>query len=103
MLAVPLDYAPLISPVPMSICLMGQLLLVTAKSDFSLAVEPTGKSDEESSIIRDPESLRASILQLGDMAWESFNAANCKMEDIKLLSSRVTPYVKDIVKVRTKK
>ena len=51
------------------------------------------------SLLRIPESLRASLLQVVHMGWDSFNTASKNVEEIRLLSAQVSPYVKDIIEV----
>ena len=91
------DYAQLLAPAPISICLLGQLIMVTSKGDVSL--KEHGVSKERFQLIRNPESLRASILQVVHTGWDSFNTASKNMEEIRLLSSEVSPLVKDIITV----
>ena len=97
LLASDCDYAQLLAPAPMSICLLGQLILVTSKGDMSLIDH--GVAKQQFSLLRSPESLRASMLQVVHKGWDSFNTASKNMEEIRLLSAQVSPYVRDIIKV----
>ena len=91
------DWAAVLSPAPMSVCLLGQLILVSLDRDVSLVSKDMSKRDFL--LTRNPQSLRASMLQVADMGWFSFNKASENMEEIRLLTLQVPTYVKETVKV----
>ena len=88
-----LDWAALLNPAPMSICLLGQLILVTLDRDVSLVCP--GMDEKQFQLTRNPQSLQASMLQVANGGWHAFQVADKNMEQIRLLSLVVPGYVKD--------
>ena len=97
MLSSKYDWAAMLTPAPLSVCLLGQLILVSLDRDFSLVTEEMDVSQFE--ITRNPQSLQASMMQVANEGWQSFNCASKNMDAIRLLSQQVPNYIKDTVKV----
>ena len=91
------DWAAMLTPAPISVCLLGQLILVSLDRDCSLVTDEMGVS--QFNITRNPQSLRASIMQVANEAWQRFNCTSKNMDAIRLLSQQLPNYIEDIVKV----
>ena len=84
-----------LTPAPLSIALLGQLILISSEADFSL-------QDEKGSIrfefLKYPNSFRACLVQVSNRGWDAFNKAHTSMDQIRLYSSNVDQHVKTAVK-----
>ena len=91
------DWAAMLTPVPLSVFLFGQLVLVSLDRGFSLVTDDTGRSQFK--VTSNPQSLQESMMHLANEGWESFNCASKNMNAIRLLSKQVPIYIRDTVKV----
>ena len=84
-----------LTPAPLSIALLGQLILISSEADFSL-------QDDKGSIrfefLKYPNSFRACLVQVSNRGWDAFNKAHTSMDQIRLYSSNVDQHVKTAVK-----
>ena len=93
------DWAAVLSSAPTTVCSLGHLIRVSLDRDVSLLFEEMSKTDFKKT--KNPQSLHASMLQIANMGWSSFNKASENMEEIRLLTLQVPTYVQDTVKVRS--
>jgi hypothetical protein len=84
-----------LSPAPLTIAILGHLMLVSASGDFSL-------QDKENPIVFKhlmyPNSFRACLVQISNEGWKAFNLAHTNMDQIRLHSSNVDTHVRTAVK-----
>ncbi|XP_046565765.1 uncharacterized protein LOC124274445 [Haliotis rubra] len=91
-----MNWQEMLCPAPLSVCLLGQLVLVTLDKDVSLVSEHMTR--ERFKHTEYPESMRTSILQVADEGWNAFNLANKNMDQIRLLTLQIPQHVKNAVK-----
>ncbi|XP_046557793.1 uncharacterized protein LOC124266992 [Haliotis rubra] len=91
-----MNWQEMLCPAPLSVCLLGQLVLVTLDKDVSLLSEHMTRDRFKHTEY--PESLRTSILQVADDGWNAFNLANKNMDQIRLLTLQIPQHVKNAVK-----
>ncbi|XP_048236839.1 uncharacterized protein LOC125372023 [Haliotis rufescens] len=91
-----MNWQEMLCPAPLSVCLLGQLVLVTLDKDVSLVSEHMTRDRFKHTEY--PESLRTSILQVADEGWNAFNLANKNMDQIRLLTLQIPQHVKNAVK-----
>lgn len=84
-----------LTPAPLSIALLGQLILVSSDADFSLEAKKDGIKFE---FLKYPDSFRACLVQVSNKGWDAFNKAHTSMDQIRLYSSNVDHHVKTAVK-----
>ena len=66
-----MNWGEFLTPAPMSIALLGQLMLIAGEKDFSLS-----KPEKGFQFIRYPESFRACLVQVSNSGWTAFNEAH---------------------------
>ena len=86
----------LISAGPMTINILGQLIVISTKIDFSLK---TSAPDYQFKYIRHPESYRATLIQIANDGWEAFNQAHSSMNMIQLYMAQVPGHVKTSLQI----
>ena len=84
-----------LTPAPLAISLLGELILVSTKTDFSLTERPPIDGFK---FLRHPDSFRACLVQVSNEGWSAFNEAHTNMDQIRLHSSNVEKHVKNAVK-----
>ena len=84
-----------LTPAPLAISLMGELIFVSTKTDFSLTERPPTDGFK---FLRHPDSFRACLVQVSNEGWSAFNEAHTNMDQIRLYSSNVEKHVKNAVK-----
>ena len=84
-----------LAPAPISIALLGQLILVSAESDFSLQDK---KNEITFKLLKYPDSFRACLVQVSNKGWGAFNKAHTNMDQIRLHSGNVDGHVRTAVK-----
>ena len=82
-------------PTPLSITLLGQLILISSDADFSLQNKKEYIKFEH---LKYPDSFRACLVQVSNKGWDAFNKAHSSMDQIRLLSSNVDIHVKTAVR-----
>ncbi|XP_013791764.1 uncharacterized protein LOC106475632 [Limulus polyphemus] len=86
-------------PAPLSIALLGDLMLITNDTDFSLE---NAKPEGGFKFMRYPSSFRASLAQVSNAGWDAFNEAHKNMDQIRLHSANVPVYLEKTVNILMK-
>ena len=68
-----MNWAELLTSAPLSIVLLGQLMLIAGEKDFSLENQRPEKGFR---FIQHPESFRACLVQVSNTGWRAFNEAH---------------------------
>ena len=66
-----MNWGEFLTPAPMSIALLGQLMLIAGEKDFSLS-----KPEKGFQFIRYPDSFRACLVHVSNSGWIAFNEAH---------------------------
>lgn len=85
-----------LTPAPLSIAILGELVFLSSKTDFSIGKNPPIGGFEH---IRYPESFRACLMQVCNSGWSAFNEAHKNMDKISRHTARVPDYMKTAVKI----
>ena len=85
-----------LTPAPLSIALLGQLILISSDADFSLQDK---KDSIKFEFLKYPDSFRACLVQVSNRGWDAFNKAHTSMDQIRLYSSNVEKHVKTAAKL----
>ncbi|XP_013401464.1 uncharacterized protein LOC106167278 [Lingula anatina] len=85
-----------LSPAPMSIALLGQLMIIASETDFSLAKNPPTEGFQH---MKHPSSFRASLLQVSNAVYEAFDQANSSMDQIRIRTLTLPSEVKNALKI----
>ncbi|XP_044182800.1 uncharacterized protein LOC114968748 [Acropora millepora] len=94
-----MNWAEFLTPAPLSIALLGQLMLVAGEKDFSLENQRPEKGFQ---FIQHPKSFRACLVQVSNTGWRAFNAAHKNMDSIRGYSAQVPDHVKKVVRILVK-
>ena len=73
MMSPSVNWAEFLTPAPMTIALLGHLLLIAGEKDFSLENQ---KPEKGFKFIEHPESFRACLVQVSNRGWRAFNEAH---------------------------
>jgi len=95
MMSPSVNWAEFLTPAPMTIALLGHLLLIAGEKDFSLEQQ---KPEKGFQFIKHPESFRACLVQVSNTGWRAFNEAHKNMDAIRLYSGQVPDQVKKVVR-----
>ncbi|XP_078530727.1 uncharacterized protein LOC144817786 [Lissotriton helveticus] len=91
------NWEEFLMPAPMSIAVLAELACISSASgDFSINLNPPASGFKH---MQYPESFAATLMQVCNKAWNSFNTANKNMDQIRLLSGNMPSYIKDVVKI----
>ncbi|XP_062373902.1 uncharacterized protein LOC134062046 [Sardina pilchardus] len=85
-----------LTPGPLSIAIMGELVFISSNVDFSINKNPPKDGFKH---IRYPESFRACLMQVCNAGWAAFNEAHKNMDQIRLHTGNVPKYIKESVKI----
>ncbi|KAK3524719.1 hypothetical protein QTP86_001218 [Hemibagrus guttatus] len=85
-----------LTPAPLSIAILGELVFISSKTDFSINKNPPKDGYK---FIRYPESFRACLMQVCNSGWWAFNEAHKNMDQIRLHTMAVPDYMKTAVKI----
>ncbi|XP_027014712.2 uncharacterized protein LOC113650516 [Tachysurus fulvidraco] len=85
-----------LTPAPLSIAILGELVFISSKTDFSINKNPPKDGYK---FIRYPESFRACLMQVCNSGWWAFNEAHKNMDQIRLYTMAVPDYMKMAVKI----
>lgn len=96
MMSPSVNWAEFLTPAPMTIALLGQLMLIAGEKDFSLENQKPEKGFKH---IEHPESFRACLVQVSNTGWRAFNEAHKNMDAIRLYSAQVPDRVKKVVRI----
>ncbi|KAL6478878.1 hypothetical protein MHYP_G00123110 [Metynnis hypsauchen] len=83
-----------LTPAPLSIALLGQLVRISAVDDFSINKNPPKDGFK---FIRYPESFKACLFQVCNAGWQAFNDAHKNMDQIRLYTGQVPDHIKNVV------
>ncbi|KAG7326011.1 hypothetical protein KOW79_010936 [Hemibagrus wyckioides] len=85
-----------LTPAPLSIAILGELVFISSKTDFSINKNPPKGGYK---FIRYPDSFRACLMQVCNSGWWAFNEAHKNMDQIRLHTMTVPDYMKTAVKI----
>ncbi|KAI4888451.1 hypothetical protein NFI96_031099, partial [Prochilodus magdalenae] len=85
-----------LTPAPLSIAIMGELVFISSNTDFSINKNPPKDGYK---FIRYPDSFRACLMQVCNSGWWAFNEAHKNMDQIRLHTMAVPDYMKTAVKI----
>ncbi|KAI1897165.1 hypothetical protein AGOR_G00080390 [Albula goreensis] len=88
------NWGEFLVPGPQSIALLGELVFISANTDFAIN---RFTPDKKYTYIKHPESFRACLMQVCNDGWKAFNTAHTNMDKIRLLSSGIPNDVKNVV------
>ena len=73
MMSTSMNWAEFLTPAPLSIAVMGQLMLIAGEKDFSLENQRPEKGFQ---LIQHPESFGACLVRVSNSGWRAFNEAH---------------------------
>ncbi|XP_053493732.1 uncharacterized protein LOC128615561 [Ictalurus furcatus] len=85
-----------LTPAPLSIAILGELVFISSNIDFSINKNPPKDGYK---YIRYPDSFRACLMQVCNSGWWAFNEAHKNMDQIRLHTMAVPDYMKTAVKI----
>ncbi|XP_067291784.1 uncharacterized protein [Pseudorasbora parva] len=85
-----------LAPAPLSIAILGELVFISAKADFSINDKPPIGGYK---FIKHPDSFRSCLMQVCNSGWWAFNEAHKNMDLIRFHTARVPDYMKTAVKI----
>ncbi|KAI5101125.1 hypothetical protein C0J45_8328 [Silurus meridionalis] len=85
-----------LTPAPLSIAILGELVFISSKDDFSINKNPPKDGYQ---YIKYPDSFRACLMQVCNSGWWAFNEAHKNMDQIRLHTMAVPDYMKTAVKI----
>ena len=88
-----------LTPAPLSIALLGELMLISTDSDFSLDRKPPKDGFQ---LLKWPSSFRACLAQVGHSGWDAFNEAHTNMDQIRHYATNVPTHMKKAVHILLK-
>ena len=88
-------YCQNLKSMPMSISILGELMMIATKRDFSLITKENHKFE----ILKHPESFRASVVQVFIMGYKAFQNAHTCMSTIARDSKLMPIFMTEIQKL----
>ncbi|KAF5890074.1 myosin-2 heavy chain-like [Clarias magur] len=85
-----------LTPAPLSIAILGELVFISSKTDFFINKNPPIDGYK---FIRYPGSFRACLMQVCNSGWGAFNEAQKNMDQIRLHTMAVPDYMKTAMKI----
>ncbi|XP_017337384.1 uncharacterized protein LOC108272981 [Ictalurus punctatus] len=85
-----------LTPAPLSIAILGELVFISSNTDFSINKNPPKDGYKH---IRYPDSFRACLMQVCNSGWGAFNEAHKNMDQIRLHTMAIPDYMKTAVKI----
>ncbi|XP_026765957.3 uncharacterized protein LOC113524041 [Pangasianodon hypophthalmus] len=85
-----------LTPAPLSIAILGELVFISSTTDFSINKNPPKDGYK---YIKYPDSFRACLMQVCNSGWWAFNEAHKNMDQIRLHTMAVPDYMKVAVKI----
>lgn len=85
-----------LTPAPMSIAFLGELVFISSNQDFSIR---DGNPEGGFKFIKYPDSFRACLMQVCNSGWRAFNQAHKNMDQIFLHTQNVPTYIKRTVQI----
>uniref|UniRef100_A0A3B3I2C0 Uncharacterized protein n=1 Tax=Oryzias latipes TaxID=8090 RepID=A0A3B3I2C0_ORYLA len=90
------NWEEFLTPSPLSIAIMGELVLFSSGPDFSINKNPPKDGFKH---IKYPESFREAVMQVCNSGWKAFNIAHKNMDQIRIHTASVPEHMKDAVKI----
>lgn len=84
-----------LTPAPLSVAIMGELVNISSNTDFSINKNPPKGGFQ---YIKYPDSFRACLMQVCNTGWWAFNEAHKSMDKIRLHTSTVPDYMQTTIK-----
>ena len=88
------NWGQFLTPAPFAIAILGDLLLISTDTDFSLEENSPAAGFK---LLNYPSSFRACLVQVTNEGWTAFNTAHTNMDQIRLQCSNVDGHVKNAV------
>ncbi|CAC5388313.1 unnamed protein product [Mytilus coruscus] len=85
-----------LSPAPASVAILGQLMTIATKNDFSIAKH---EPKEGFKYVKHSDSFRACLVQISTSGCYAFTNAHTNMDKIRLYTMQFQGKVKDLVKI----
>ncbi|XP_056255194.1 uncharacterized protein LOC130183629 [Seriola aureovittata] len=85
-----------LTPAPLSIAIMGELVFISSCEDFSINKNAPKNGFK---FIKYPESFRACLMQICNSGWGAFNEAHKNMDQIRIHTGTVPDYMKAAVNI----
>uniref|UniRef100_A0A3P9KDC2 Uncharacterized protein n=1 Tax=Oryzias latipes TaxID=8090 RepID=A0A3P9KDC2_ORYLA len=85
-----------LTPAPLSIAIMGELVFISSGTDFSINKNPPKDGFKH---IKYPDSFRACLMQICNSGWQAFNIAHKNMDQIRIYTASVPEHMKEAVKI----
>ncbi|XP_048010168.1 uncharacterized protein zgc:162509 [Megalobrama amblycephala] len=85
-----------LTPAPLSIAILGELVFISSSTDFSIN---KNSPKDGYKFIKYPDSFRACLMQVCNSGWWAFNEAHTSMDQIRLHTAQVPDYMKTAVKI----
>ncbi|XP_030641437.1 uncharacterized protein LOC115821784 [Chanos chanos] len=85
-----------LTPAPLSIAVLGELVFLSSNNEFSINKNPPKDGYK---YIKYPESFRACLMQVCNSGWGAFNEAHKSMDQIRLHASTVPDHMKTTKKI----
>ncbi|KAL1259225.1 hypothetical protein QQF64_009802 [Cirrhinus molitorella] len=85
-----------LTPAPLSIAILGELVFISSTTDFSINKNSPKHGYK---FIKYPDSFRACLMQVCNSGWWAFNEAHTSMDQIRLHTAQVPDYMKTAVKI----
>ncbi|KAL1259266.1 hypothetical protein QQF64_009843 [Cirrhinus molitorella] len=85
-----------LTPAPLSIAILGEMVFISSTKDFSINKNPPKDGYK---FIKYPDSFRACLMQVCNSGWWAFNEAHTSMDQIRLHTAQVPDYMKTSVKI----
>ncbi|XP_036421522.1 uncharacterized protein LOC118805026 [Colossoma macropomum] len=87
-----------LTPAPVSIAILGELVFISSKTDFSINKNPP-KDGYKALWVKYPDSFCACLMQVCNSGWWAFNEAHKNMDQIRLHTMAVPDYMKTAVNI----
>ncbi|KAL2102978.1 hypothetical protein ACEWY4_002146 [Coilia grayii] len=85
-----------LTPAPMSVAVLGELVFISSKDDFSINKNPPKDGFKH---MKYPNSFKASLMQVCNSGWSAFNEAHNSMDQIRLYTENVPMHVRTAVEI----
>ncbi|XP_028845939.1 uncharacterized protein LOC114796157 [Denticeps clupeoides] len=85
-----------LTPAPLSIAILGELVFISSSADFSISKKPERGVFK---YLNHPESFRACLMQVCNSGWHAFNQAHKNMDQIRIHTGSVPDYMKEAVRI----
>ncbi|CAF4699342.1 unnamed protein product [Rotaria socialis] len=85
-----------VSAGPMAINILGQLIVISSKTDFSFR---DSNQNYQFKYMRHPQSFRATLIQIANDGYEAFSEAHSSMNQIQIYMSLIPGHVKTSLRI----